>query len=191
MNTALPLLLIGLVFGGGIGFTIAAANGITLDGHDHTDPAHHGIAMRGPDAPAVQGLPAGMTPDDICTSSNPAGQASRAHAHEDIRVIQPSDSAPSLALEATKDTVAGWNLHIQTEHFEFSPQNASGPHVEGEGHAHVYVNGQKLGRYYGDWVHLDNLPAGQVVVEVTLNANDHRPLAVGDETLAARISLRN
>lgn len=28
-------MLIGLVFGGGIGFVIAASNGVTLDGHDH------------------------------------------------------------------------------------------------------------------------------------------------------------
>ena len=35
MSRALALLIIGLVFGGGIGFVIAAANGVTLDGHDH------------------------------------------------------------------------------------------------------------------------------------------------------------
>ena len=41
MNVALPLFGIGLLFGGGIGFAIAAGNGITFDGHDHADPAHH------------------------------------------------------------------------------------------------------------------------------------------------------
>ena len=35
MDRSIPLLLIGLVFGGGIGFVIAASNGATLDGHDH------------------------------------------------------------------------------------------------------------------------------------------------------------
>lgn len=38
----IPLLLIGLVFGGGIGFVIAASNGVTLDGHDHA--TDHGAA---------------------------------------------------------------------------------------------------------------------------------------------------
>ncbi len=189
MNTGLPLLLIGLVFGGGIGFTIAAANGITLDGHDHSDPAHHEAAMRGGGMHDFRDLPEDMTADDISTSANPTGRVP--HAHDEILVIQPSDTAPRLALAAAKDPVAGWNLNILTEHFEFSPQNASGPHVEGEGHAHVYVNGQKLGRYYGNWVHLDNLPTGRVVVDVTLNANDHRPLAVGGDPLAARITLQN
>lgn len=42
MDRSLPLLLIGLVFGGGIGFVIAASNGVTLDGHDHA--TDHGAA---------------------------------------------------------------------------------------------------------------------------------------------------
>ena len=44
MDRSLWLLVIGLVFGSGIGFVIAAGNGITLDGHDHNDPAQHGEA---------------------------------------------------------------------------------------------------------------------------------------------------
>ena len=53
----LALLLIGLFFGGGIGFLIAASQGITLDGHDHGNPAHHGGAEHAEHAPVD--LPAG------------------------------------------------------------------------------------------------------------------------------------
>jgi hypothetical protein len=42
MARAIPLLLIGLFLGGVIGFTIAAANGITFDGHDHGPPMQRG-----------------------------------------------------------------------------------------------------------------------------------------------------
>ena len=42
MDRSLALFAIGLVFGGGIGFAIAASNGVTFDGHDHGDPAAHG-----------------------------------------------------------------------------------------------------------------------------------------------------
>lgn len=35
MNRKLLMLLIGLAFGGGIGFLVAAGNGVTLDSHDH------------------------------------------------------------------------------------------------------------------------------------------------------------
>jgi hypothetical protein len=42
VTRALALFLIGLVFGGGAGFLLAASQGVTLDGHDHGDPAQHG-----------------------------------------------------------------------------------------------------------------------------------------------------
>lgn len=158
MNTGLPLLVIGLIFGGGIGFTIAAANGITLDGHDHG--AHGAVGHGGMD-------------------------------HAEVLSLVPSATAPTLAVAVTADPVSGYNLHIMTENFTFSPENASLDHVDGEGHAHVYINGLKLGRFYGPWVHLDGLPEGDVSVEVTLNANDHRALSVGDAPLAQTITIQN
>lgn len=158
MNTGLPLLVIGLIFGGGIGFTIAAANGITLDGHDHST---HGVAGHG----------------DMD--------------HETVLSLPASATAPTLAVTVTQDPMAGYNLHILTENFTFSPENASLAHVEGQGHAHVYINGVKLGRFYGPWVHLDHLPEGEVTVEVTLNANDHRPLAVEQSPLRASVTIQN
>ncbi|MDW4496468.1 hypothetical protein R5H30_00625 [Sulfitobacter sp. D35] len=41
MDRGLFLFLIGLVFGGGIGFLLAAGYGVTLDGHDHGDSEQH------------------------------------------------------------------------------------------------------------------------------------------------------
>ena len=49
--------------------------------------------------------------------------------------------------------------------------------VEGHGHAHVYVNGVKLGRVYGAWHHIGALPLGENEVTVSLYANDHSALA--------------
>lgn len=166
MNTALPLLVIGLLFGGGIGFTIAAANGITLDGHDHAD---HGV-MSGMDHSAMDH--GGM-------------------AHDEVLSLEASAISPTLSVVILEDPASGYNLHIMTENFTFSPENASLDHIEGEGHAHVYINGVKLGRFYGPWVHLDNLPEGEVTVEVTLNANDHRALAVGEDALSQSVTIQN
>ncbi len=156
MDRSIPLLIIGLVFGGGIGFTLAAANGITLDGHDHNENV-----------------------------------ASAHHDHGSTLSIAAGDDAPTLAVEAKADPMSGWNLHIATKNFRFSPEHASGDPVDGEGHAHVYINGNKLGRFYGPWVHLDNLPEGKVTVKVTLNGNDHRPLAVASVPLEKTISISN
>ncbi|EKE45376.1 hypothetical protein OCGS_0466 [Oceaniovalibus guishaninsula JLT2003] len=159
MDRSIPLLLIGLVFGGGIGFTVAAANGVTLGGHDHADPAHH------------------------------AGAAS--HDHAALLSLPQGPDAPTLDVNLTRDPVAGWNLHMRTANFAFAPQSAGLAHRAGQGHAHVYVNGAKIGRFYGPWVHLDALPDGPVEVAVTLNANDHRALAVNGTPVARRLTIDN
>lgn len=161
MNTALPLLVIGLLFGGGVGFTIAAANGITLDGHDHAD---HG---------AMSGMDHGSS------------------GHGEVLSLEASATSPTLAIMVHEDPMSGWNLQITTENFTFSPENASLAHIDGEGHTHVYINGVKLGRFYGPWVHLDGLPEGEVTVEVTLNANDHRALTVDDVALSQTLTIQN
>ena len=154
----IALLLIGLVFGGGIGFVVAAGAGATLDGHDH---ASHG-------AEAAAG------------SDSHAGT----HGHQTPHSLPLGPSAPSVAIELTPDPVSGWNLRVETGNFAFAPESAGAPHVPGEGHAHVYVDGDKIARLYGPWMHIAALPPG-ATVEVTLNSNDHRPLAVHGHALAA------
>jgi hypothetical protein len=41
----LLLLIIGHFFGAGFGFLAAATTGVTLEGHDHADPAQHPAGM--------------------------------------------------------------------------------------------------------------------------------------------------
>lgn len=136
----LSLLLIGLFFGGGVGFLIAASQGVTLDGHDHSDPAQHGQM----DHSAHEG----HAPLDL-----PAG-----------------DSAPTLNAMLMKDTKGGWNLHIMTQNFRFAPENVNAENAAGEGHAHVYVDGKKISRLYSPWLHIDALPQGGTVkVELNAN----------------------
>lgn len=151
MSRALGLFAIGLVFGGGIGFTVAAGNGISFDGHDHGGDAHD-----------------------------------MAHA---TALEVPAQDAPEIALDLTRDPMEGYNLHVQTTNFTFTPRAAGLGDVVGEGHAHVYVNGDKRGRLYGEWMHIADLPKGEVMVEVTLNSNTHRPLTVKGQQVAANLVL--
>ncbi len=160
MDRSLALVLIGLVFGGGIGFVVAAGAGVTLNGHDH---AAHGSA------------------------ATVAGHASgRAHDHEMPHDLPEGPQAPAVVVTLTPDPASGWNLHATTTNFRFAPEKAGQPHVSGEGHAHVYVDGKKIARLYGPWLHIPALPDGATVT-VTLNANDHRPLAVGGAPVAHEI----
>lgn len=156
----LALFLIGLTFGAAGGFVYAAANGITLDGHDH---ASHGTMDHG-------------------AMDHGGGDHAAMH---DTPLDLPASTAPSLEITVSKDPMAGYNLHLMPEKFAFAPQAASKAHVDGEGHAHVYANGVKLGRLYGPWMHLDQLPKGAVEVSVTLNTNDHRPFSVNGQPVMA------
>lgn len=163
MSRSLALFAIGLVFGGGAGFVTAAGMGITFDGHDHADPAHHG-----------------------------SGQAeAMAHDHSAAVSLPAGPDAPALKIEVLKDPMAGWNLHVMPENFRFSPRNASLADAEGEGHAHIYVNGTKLGRLYSEWFHIGELPEGAVEVKVSLNANSHSALEVDGVPVSAAVTVQN
>jgi hypothetical protein len=164
------LFLIGLTFGAAGGFVVAAGNGITFDGHDHTDSAQHG----------------GMADMDHAAMGH--GDMDYAMMHDQPLEMDAVD-AISLDIMVMQDPMSGYNLHVTVGNFIFAPKSASLAHVEGEGHAHVYANGAKLGRLYGPWMHLDSLPKGDVVIEVTLNTNDHRPLAVDGTPIAAKATV--
>ena len=47
------------------------------------------------------------------------------------------------------------------------------------------MNGEKLARIYAPWMHIGSLPSGETTVTVSLYANDHSPLSVGDQPLSA------
>ena len=79
----------------------------------------------------------------------------------------------SVAVEAMVDTVSGVNVQIIPDGLTFAPENVNGEHVDGEGHAHVYVDGVKISRVYTPWLHLDGLEPGEREIRVTLNANSH------------------
>jgi len=86
--------------------------------------------------------------------------------------VAPGEAMPTVSYTIESDGADGWNLHIATTHFTFTPQNINGEPVAGEGHAHLYVDG-KLTVVYGDWYHIDALPSGAHSIEVSLNNNDH------------------
>lgn len=132
----------------------------------------------------VPNMPAGMTEStetkEDGTHTHDDGES---HTHGDMLMVD-SVGAPSLKIDVTEDPKSGFNVELKTTNFTFAPKRASGEHVANEGHAHLYVNGKKIGRLYGDWVHVDNLESGTHEIRVTLNTNDHRDYAVGDKVIA-------
>lgn len=90
---------------------------------------------------------------------------------------------PTLKLEVLKDTKDGYNVHLVTTNYTWSPLHVNQSVVQGEGHAHIYINDLKLARVYGEWFHVpsDKLKSGENTIHVTLNANDHSEWVVDNE----------
>ena len=55
--------------------------------------------------------------------------------------------AMSVKAKVSKDSMKGYNLKLSTKGFRWAPQHAGMAFREGEGHAHLYVDGAKVTRY--------------------------------------------
>ena len=99
--------------------------------------------------------------------------------------------APEIQLELYPLAAGGWYLRLKTDNFVFAPDKIDSAAVQNEGHAHWYIDGEKIGRLFGQWHYLEALPEGAAELTVTLNANDHRVFAVGGQAIAASITLAN
>ena len=96
---------------------------------------------------------------------------------------------PSFEVQVLRDPVAGWNILILTD-VRFAPENVSTGNVEGEGHAHVYVDGVKVSRIYGMWHYLGDLEPGEHEIWIELSNNDHTAITTGDHILEQIVTIQ-
>ncbi len=110
------------------------------------------------------------------------------HAHP-MRDVAYDAPTPAVTHLVFPDAMDGYNIQILTENFTFAPASINGAVAENEGHAHLYVNGEKISRIYGNWVHLPSsaLVSGANVVGITLNANDHSEWSVEGVPVASTV----
>ena len=111
------------------------------------------------------------------------------NAHPAI-IIPQNESTPTLEIEVKEDSKSGWNLHIKTTNFKFTPDKVNAKHVPGEGHAHLYINGKKKARIYSNWHHIGKLEKGLYEFAVTLNTNTHEEMIVNNNTIRATVTIK-
>lgn len=97
------------------------------------------------------------------------------HSAENHLHLSKNSPEPTVSIAATKDTMGGFNIHVKTTDFLWTPEKAGGKVEEAAGHAHVYVNDIKVGRLYGPWMYIPEkyFTTGSNKIKVTLNANNH------------------
>ena len=98
------------------------------------------------------------------------------HNHHHQLEISANQTPPTVDLVVHPDQVKGWNLELQVTHFDFAPARVNAASTSTEGHAHLYINGKKATRLYGNWYYLSSLPPGSNTLKVTLNSNGHESL---------------
>ncbi len=135
--------------------------------------------------------PATDTPPVAVTSPASATPpvAATPHDHSKLLSVPPGPNVPKIKVNILSDATGGWNVHIITENFKFSPENVNEAPVDGEGHAHIFINDVKFARVYSPWFHIGKLPSGKVSIRVALNANNHQTLAVADVPLSVTTEL--
>ncbi len=109
--------------------------------------------------------------------------------HPHHEPVQAADPAPSVDLDVSPDPKSGWNVHAAVANLTIAPRSAGRDNVDGEGHLHLYVDGVKVTRLYGEWWHLDPLPAGEHEITVEVTANNHAPYVVDGEPVSASVTI--
>lgn len=103
--------------------------------------------------------------------------AGHSHSHDSAATEQMvSDTPVAVSIAAEVDADGGVDVQIAAEGMSFAPELVDQEHTPGAGHAHIYVDGEKLGRVFEPTYHIADLPPGDHEIMVSLNTNDHRPL---------------
>ncbi|MEM9162695.1 MAG: hypothetical protein AAGC54_06445 [Cyanobacteria bacterium P01_F01_bin.4] len=110
------------------------------------------------------------------------------HHHKSIEIPE-GEPLPTVDLTITPDPVSGWNLQVETTNFAFVPAQVNQKSTPNEGHAHLYINGEKITRLYSEWHYLSSLPPGEHEIVVSLNANGHEALTHKGEHIEAMAML--
>ena len=112
------------------------------------------------------------------------------HGATKIHEVQKGE-VPTISLHVKKDPTGGFNVQVITTNFFWTPEKASEKHIEGQGHAHVYLADQKIIRLYNNWFHLNTFQfattSGEQLLRVELVGNDHAPITVNAEQISSEL----
>jgi hypothetical protein len=98
---------------------------------------------------------------------------------------------PKLSVSAPNGVrKSGFDIKLDVENFSFVLAPDDAQHIPNEGHAHVYLNGLKLGRLYNSTFTLGEVPANEYELRVTLNSNDHRPYLTEGSAVQEALSFK-
>lgn len=115
-----------------------------------------------------------------------AGDDSMGGMHHGAALAVEATPSPILALTVLETPSSeGFEVGLGLENFEFLVAADDAEHVPNQGHAHVYLNGLKLGRLYEDTLRVGGLKSGDYSLRIGLFTNDHRPYGLAGDPVEA------
>lgn len=91
--------------------------------------------------------------------------------------VSQNEPSPTIAFSMMQDSMGGWDVHVMTTNFTFSPEHLDGAPVLGEGHVHLYIDNDLI-IMLGPWYHIDSLTPGFHTIRVGLFNNDHSAYSI-------------
>ena len=100
-------------------------------------------------------------------------------AHQLMTSDDPSSTSTDIQMKVTHKVV-GKDLHLSFElkNFELSFENVNKEKVNGQGHIHLYIDGDKVMKIYQQEYVWQQLEPGTHEVRIELAHNDHEPVGV-------------
>lgn len=128
------------------------------EGHDHDDDDHSGDETSNAD---------GTEHEDHDDHEG--------HDHSVTYEYEDHMTLPDVVINSlSKDESGVWSMKVQYANFTITEQAVDSANVPGEGHAHIYVNGEKISRLFDtEFTFGQDLATGDVVT-VDLRTNDHQ-----------------
>lgn len=110
------------------------------------------------------------------------------HEHDEGTLEWDGGPVPEISLEVTGDNEDGWTVATSISNFTLTEMSAT-EHVPGEGHAHIWVDGQVFTMVSQETTVIPHLDPGTHEIMVTLSSNTHLDYVLGGDRLMARTTV--
>lgn len=114
---------------------------------------------------------------------------SKEELEEQVAASMAGLEPPTVELDISAGAEGAWDVAVRTGNFTFDPDTEDMAHAAGHGHAHLYLEGIKVGRMYSRTAEIGALPPGRYTVTVTLNSNTHVAYRDRDGPVAAEAAI--
>lgn len=100
--------------------------------------------------------------------------------HQHSMQVVPTNKIPKIELLITRDPMDGINVHLNLDNYTLNAPSADNTNLEYakddilQGHAHVFINGNKYLRTYATDFHIPASALKQGVNQIAVSLNSHK-----------------